>query len=62
MQSVLKHNVTLFDLDDDPAAIAPRILEALAASPGYLARKEVMRLYSWDVLFKKQIGPLFLSP
>ncbi len=61
MDSILTHNTHFFELDDQPAAVADRILTTLAASPGYLARKEVMRLYSWDVLFQNQIGPMFLS-
>ena len=61
MKSILTNNVHFFDLDEDPAGIAPRITKALQASPGYLTRKEVMRFYSWDVLFKKQIGPMFLN-
>ena len=61
MQSVLKHNVTLFDLDDDPAAIAALVVQGLENNTGYQARKEVITRYSWKRLFDKKIGPTFLG-
>ncbi len=61
MQSVLKHNVTLFDLDDEPAAIASLIVQGLNNNTGYQARKEVITRYSWERLFDKKIGPIFLD-
>jgi len=61
MQSVLKHNVSLFDLDEDPAEIAAKVQQVLSSSPGYQARKEVIRRYSWDRVFDEKIAPLFLK-
>ena len=61
MQSVLKHNVHLFDLDDEPAAIASLIVQGLNNNTGYQARKEVITRYSWERLFDKKIGPTFLD-
>lgn len=61
MQSILKHNVSLFDLDDDPAEIAAQIVQVLNNNTGYQARKEVITRYSWERLFDKKIGPAFLK-
>ena len=62
MKSVLENNVHPFSLETSPEVIAQKILDTLEASPGFRARKEVMRLYSWDVLFKKKISPILFSP
>jgi glycosyltransferase involved in cell wall biosynthesis len=59
MKSILKHNVNLFDLEDDPGQVAARIVEVLDGSPGYRARKEVMRNYCWERLFSEKIEPRF---
>lgn len=61
MQSVLKHNVHLFDLHDDPAEIASLVVQGLNNNTGYQARKEVITRYSWRRLFDKKIGPAFLG-
>ena len=61
MQSVLKHNINLFDLKDSPEAIASQVVQALTNNPGYQARKEVITRYSWERLFDKKIGPMFLG-
>ncbi|MEM0895505.1 MAG: glycosyltransferase family 4 protein [Verrucomicrobiota bacterium] len=58
MQSILDHNVSLFDLDEPPAAVAKRLIRFLQADPGHLARKQVLQRYSWDLLFEKKIQPL----
>lgn len=61
MQSILKHNVSLFDLGEDPAAIASQVVQVLNNNTGYQARKEVITRYSWERLFDKKIGPAFLG-
>jgi glycosyltransferase involved in cell wall biosynthesis len=61
MQSVLKHNVSLFDLDEEPAAIASQVVQVLNNNTGYQARKEVITHYSWERLFDEMIGPAFLG-
>ncbi len=61
MQSILKHNVNLFGLDDDPKDVAARLARTLDNDPGYRARKEVIRNYSWDKLLDERIRPLFLK-
>ena len=61
MQSILKHNVSLFDLDDAPATIASQVVQVLNNNTGYQARKEVITRYSWERLFDKKIGPAFLK-
>jgi len=61
MKSILKHNVFFFELDAEPGDVAVQVMEALAASKGFLSRKEVMRKYSWDKLFEQIIGPTFLD-
>ena len=61
MQSILKHNVNLFDLDEDPAAVAAQVIQVLNNNTGYQARKEVITRYSWERLFDKEIGPAFLG-
>jgi glycosyltransferase involved in cell wall biosynthesis len=62
MQSILRNNVKLFELEDDPAEVASSIIELLDERPGYRARKEVMRKYSWERLFSEEIEPRFLAP
>jgi glycosyltransferase involved in cell wall biosynthesis len=59
MKSILKHNVNLFDLEDEPEQVAGRIIDALNESSGYRARKEVMRNYCWERLFSEKIEPRF---
>ena len=61
MQSVLKHNVSLFDLDEEPAEIAAQVVQVLNNNTGYQARKEVITRYSWERLFDHKIGPAFLG-
>ncbi|MEM9479488.1 MAG: glycosyltransferase family 4 protein [Verrucomicrobiota bacterium] len=58
MQSILDHNVSLFDLHEPPTAVAKRLIRFLQADPGHLARKQVLQRYSWDLLFEKKIQPL----
>lgn len=60
MISVLKNNVTLFDLNEEPAEIAKRVASTLISHSGYQARKEVMNTYSWEKLFKEKIRPICL--
>ncbi|MEM8953334.1 MAG: glycosyltransferase family 4 protein [Verrucomicrobiota bacterium] len=59
MKSILEHNVNLFDLEDDPAQVAGRIVEVLDGSSRHRARKEVMRNYCWERLFSERIEPRF---
>jgi mannosylglucosylglycerate synthase len=59
MRSVLHHNVTLFGLDDPPRDIALRVMDVLSRDQGSLARKEVVRNYSWGEIFHSQMRPLF---
>jgi glycosyltransferase involved in cell wall biosynthesis len=61
MQSILKHNVSLFGLDDDPKDVAARVARTLENDTGYRSRKEVIRNYSWDKLLEERIRPLFLA-
>ncbi len=61
MQSILKHNVNLFGLADEPADVAARVVRTLGNDTGYRARKEVVRNYSWDKLLADRIRPLFLG-
>ncbi len=58
MRSILTHNVTLFELDEDPAELAIRLMAVLGQSEGFLSRKEVIRKYSWDRLFDQVIEPM----
>ncbi|MDG2123679.1 MAG: glycosyltransferase family 4 protein [Verrucomicrobiales bacterium] len=61
MRSVLKHNVQLIDADADAEDVAVRVISVLGERQGFLARKEVMRKYSWDRLYDGLIGPMFLG-
>lgn len=61
MRSILKHNVELIGADADAEEVAVRVISVLGERSGYLARKEVMRKYSWDRLYEGMIGPLFLE-
>lgn len=61
MQSILKHNVNLFDLDDEPRAVAEQVVTTLENDLGSRSRKEVIRKYSWEKLFEDRIKPLFLE-
>ncbi len=61
MCSILENNVNLFDLAEEPAAVARRVAATLGDDPGYRARKEVIKNYSWERLFDERINPLFLG-
>lgn len=60
MQSILKHNVNLFDLEESAQSIAGKVIQALNNNTGYHARKEVITRYSWERLFDEKIEPTFL--
>jgi len=61
MQSILEHNVFLFDIDGEPESIASLVAETLEQSRGHKSRKETLLNYSWERLFRKYIEPLFLK-
>ena len=61
MCSILENNVNLFDLAEEPSAVARRVAVTLGDNPGYRARKEVIKNYSWERLFDERIEPLFLE-
>ena len=61
MCSILENNVNLFDLDEAPGRVAARVADTLDNDPGYRARKEVIKHYSWERLFDERIRPLFLD-
>jgi len=60
MRSILQNHPTLFELDDDPDAIAALVSEGLHADSGYRVRKETILNYSWERILKKHLEPLFL--
>ena len=61
MCSIVENNINLFDLDDTPKEVASRVANTLYGDPGYRARKEVIKHYSWERLFDERIKPLLLE-
>jgi glycosyltransferase involved in cell wall biosynthesis len=50
--------VTTFDPDADPAAIAAQVVEHLRQSPVYRAAERARREHTWDRIYPTQIAPL----
>lgn len=50
--------VTYFELGDDPGAVAERIRSWMEADNSYRLRRRVLARYSWDSIFRDQIGSL----
>jgi glycosyltransferase involved in cell wall biosynthesis len=51
-------DVTLIGPDDDPEAIADRILSIVAARPIHRLRRRVRQKYTWSAIFERDIEPL----
>jgi len=61
MRALLPGRATLFDPEAAPAEIASRVLETLAASAAFQARKETLDRYRWDAIYDRHIAPLCLE-
>ena len=51
-------HVSYFAPNDDPAAIARRVLDVVADDPVTRLRRRVRQEYAWNVLFDRLIAPL----
>ncbi len=51
-------DVTLIDVNDDPAAVAEQIVNRLEHSPTHRLRRRVRQAYTWRMIFHHDIEPL----
>ena len=58
LNSLLGGGVTTFPLDMPPEEIAALIASALADDRAFAARKETLRSYSWDAIYRNLLSPL----
>ena len=58
LDGLLKHGVTLFSLDADPAQIALMIATRLGTSEAWQARNQVRSTYSWSAIYRNFLAPL----
>lgn len=58
INSLIEHGVHVFAPDASPGEIASLIERTLDRSPAYRARREVLRRYSWDVIWREHLAPL----
>ncbi len=56
--AILKHGVTLFPLDAEPAQIALMIAARLGTNDAWQARHEVRRAYAWPAIHRNYLAPL----
>ena len=54
-------DVIRFDVDEDPAHLAERLLAWAAENPIYHLRRRVRQTYIWCEIFLRDIQPLLLS-
>jgi len=50
--------VTYFGTDENPAAVAGRLVESLARDPVARLRRRVRQEYTWEAIFPRLIAPL----
>jgi glycosyltransferase involved in cell wall biosynthesis len=55
---LLEHGVHAFAPDASPTEIATLIERTLDRSPAHRARREALRRYSWETIFRKHLAPL----
>lgn len=58
LNSLLTGGVTTFPLDASPSEIAALVATTLAQDRAYAARKETLRTYSWDAIYRNFLSPL----
>lgn len=58
LNSLLSGGVTTFPLDMPPEEIAALIASALADDRAFAVRKETLRSYSWDAIYRNFLSPL----
>lgn len=58
MKSLAHPGVSFFDLSTDPATVAESILQFATKSPAIQSRKQLMRDYSWEMLYPTRLEPL----
>jgi glycosyltransferase involved in cell wall biosynthesis len=51
-------DVTVIDVNDDPAAVAEQIVNRLEHSPTHRLRRRVRQAYTWRMIFHRDIEPL----
>jgi glycosyltransferase involved in cell wall biosynthesis len=54
-------DVTIFNLEKDPAQLAEQILEWAEQNPVYRLRRRVRQKYTWSAIFHRNIKPLINS-
>jgi glycosyltransferase involved in cell wall biosynthesis len=50
--------ILTFSLDDPPAGVAARLMQALMEDRGYRLRRRVLTSYTWEVIMRERIVPL----
>ncbi len=55
-------DVTIFDVEVDPAHLANQLIKWMRTSPAYRFRQRVRRQYTWEAIFEHQISPLLKGP
>lgn len=58
LETLLKHGVTLFALDAEPAQIALMIAARLGTSEAWQARQQVRHHYAWPAIYRNYLAPL----
>jgi glycosyltransferase involved in cell wall biosynthesis len=58
MNFLVEHRLSTFDPAAPPAEIAAEIARHLHLNPATQARKEIVRRYSWDTIFRQHLAPL----
>jgi glycosyltransferase involved in cell wall biosynthesis len=58
LNALLEHGVTTFALGASPEEIAALILQTLGSDAAFAARKQTLRTYSWDRIYRNFLSPL----
>ncbi len=58
LNTLLAHGLSTFSPDATPDEIAALIAATLSTDPACTARKETMRSYSWDAIYRNFLSPL----
>jgi glycosyltransferase involved in cell wall biosynthesis len=60
LRDLLREGVVHFPPDAEPADVASRIEETLAASPAFRERRRVLREFGWDAVYERHLAALIL--